>query len=175
MKQSGNEPEGGIYIERKVFYSAAYQALSKNARMILLAMLDARQINPAYKKAVKKGFRADRYLDLDKIKMPYTKLKEKYGIPTGSIPRAIDELLAIGFIEIKHAGGAGEHDQTVYALLDDYLAWTKGKVFRLRQRDLKRGFQGKGLGAITPKCKQCGKPLVSNEKGIGMCADCIFN
>ncbi|WP_054032504.1 hypothetical protein [Desulfatitalea tepidiphila] len=135
-------PEGGIYIERKVFYSAAYQALSKNGRMVLLALLDARQINPAFKKSLKQGFRADRYVDLDRIKMPYTKLEGVFGLARTSIPRAIDELLAKGFIEIKHAGGTGEHDMTIYALVEDYLGWTEHKIFRQRQRDIRRGYQG---------------------------------
>lgn len=138
-------PEGGVYFERKVFLSAAYLALSKNGRMALLAMLDARQKNPAYKPSGK-GFRTARFVNLDQIKMPYTKLREKYGIPTQSIPRAIDELLANGFIEIKHVGGAGEHDMSVYALIEDYLQWTVGVVFRQRHRDVRRGFQGRKLG-----------------------------
>jgi len=117
--------------------------------MLLLALLDARQTNPAFKKFVQKGFRADRFIDLDKITMPYTKLQAVYGIPRQSIPRALDELLAKGFVEIKHAGGAGEHDMTVYALIEDYLRWTKGKVFRQRQRDVHRGWQGRFLGVVS--------------------------
>ncbi len=156
---------GGIYFERKMFLSSAYQALNKVGRMFLLALLDARQTNPAFKKQVKKGFRTDRFIDLDKIKMPYSKLIETFGIPIGSIPRGIDDCLAKGFIEIKHQGGSGEHDQTVYALIEDYLEWTKGKVFRQRQSE-KRGFQGKRLGATALKCTKCGGPMdsVTNKK-----------
>jgi hypothetical protein len=149
MKHTDDEPTGGIYFERKIYRSKAFQALSKNARMVLLAMLDARQVNPTYKKAAKQGHRADRYVDLDKIKMPYTTLHKDFGMPVQSIPRAIDDLLAKGFIEIKHAGGAGEHDMSVYALIEDYLQWTDDKVFRQRKRDgIRRGYQGRKLGAI---------------------------
>lgn len=148
MKNSENE-EGGIYFERKVYRSDAYKALSKNARMVLLAMLDARQTNPAYKPREKKGHRAQRFINLDKITMPYVRLKETYCIPVQSIPRAIDDLLAKGFIEIKHAGGAGEHDMSVYALIDDYLEWEVGTIFRHRKKDVRRGFQGRLLGATA--------------------------
>lgn len=135
------EPSGGIYFERKVFRSTAYISLSKNARMVLLAMLDARQTNPAFKKKVRKGFRAERYIDLDKISMTYKQLTRDYGIPSQSIPRALDDLLARGFIEIKHRGGAGEHDKSIYALIEDYHRWESGKVFRQRPIGAHRGFQ----------------------------------
>lgn len=148
MKHS--EKKGGIYFERKVYQSDAYKALSKNARMVLLAILDARQTNPDYKPNTDKGHRSHRFVDLDKITMPYVKLREIYGVPTPSIPRAIDDLLAKGFIEIKHAGGAGEHDMSVYALIDDYVDWEIGTVTRQRKKDARRGFQGKRLGATAP-------------------------
>jgi hypothetical protein len=140
---------GGIFFERKVFLSAAYQALSKNARMVLLAILDARKVNPTFKKSVKSGPRSERYVDLDKIKMPYNMLVSRYGIRRASIPAAIDDLLAKGFIEIKHAGGAAEYDQSVYGLIEDYLEWKPGMIFRRRQRDIKRGFQGRKLGVVA--------------------------
>jgi hypothetical protein len=149
-----NDHTGGIFIERKLYLSDAFLALSKNARMVLLAFLDCRQTNPAFKKAVKGGFRADRYVDLDKIKMPYVKLNQRYGVPVQSVSRALDELLAKGFIEIKHTGGAGEHDQSIYGLVDDYLRWSDGITFRQRKKDVRRGFQGKGLGALLPNCNQ---------------------
>lgn len=146
-----HKPNGGIYFERRVYLSDAYKALSKNARMVLLAMLDSRQTNPAFKPRVKKGHRAQRFIGLDNIKMPYVQLRDTYGVPTGSIPRAIDDLLAKGFVEVRHAGGAGEHDMTIYALVEDYLSWQAGTVLRRRRKDVRRGFQGRRLGATDPE------------------------
>lgn len=154
-----DEHNGGIYLERKVYLSKAYKALTKNARMVLLAMLDARQTNPAFKPRAKKGHRSQRFIDLDKITMPYAKLKEKFGVPAQSVPRAIDDLLAKGFIEIKHVGGAGEHDMSVYALVEDYLTWQVSTVFRRRKKDVNRGYQGKGLGVAA---KQKNKTRTQN-------------
>lgn len=151
MKQEDKEPEGGIYFERKVFHSKAYLALSKNGRQALLAFLDARKQNPAFKKDTKKGFRSHRFIDLDKITVTYNEFKEIYGIPVQSVPRAIDELLAKGFIEIKHQGGAGEHDKSVYALIEEYRRWEAGKVFRERTRDVRRGYQGRKVGVMDPR------------------------
>jgi len=74
---------------------------------------------------------------------------EARGISRGSFVRAIDELLAKGFIQIAHKGGAYDKDKTEYSLVDDYLQWRPdGPPIRTRERDLKRGFQGAGLGAV---------------------------
>lgn len=128
-----------------MYQSEAFLSLGKNARMIVIALLDARIRNPLFSKDVKAGkrkkSRQPRFKDLDKIEMPYMTLQKKYKIPQQSIPRAIDQLLAHGFIRITHAGGRGEHDKAQYGLIDDYLKWEPGKVFRVRKRDAKRGFQ----------------------------------
>jgi hypothetical protein len=66
--------------------------------------------------------------------------------------RAIDELLAKGFIEIVEYGGAYEKHKSVYALIDDWMNWKVGDTpIRLRKRERQRGYQGKGLGSVKQK------------------------
>lgn len=66
------------------------------------------------------------------------------------ITRAFDELLAKGFISIAEYGGAFEKHKQKYSLENDWAAWQWGDPpIRIRKRDRKRGFQGKG------KTKHC--------------------
>ena len=63
--------------------------------------------------------------------------------------RGLDELLAKGFIEIIDPGGAYQKHKAVYGLADDWQYWRPGTPpIRERKKDVKRGFQGKGLGAV---------------------------
>lgn len=76
--------------------------------------------------------------------MTYGELEKKYWIKTQSATHAIDELLAKGFIEIRHKGGAYKHDKFVYALVGNWMLWRKGDPpFSERKKDsVKRGYQG---------------------------------
>jgi hypothetical protein len=101
----------------------------------LLAALDARQSNKAFRKNAKSGHRAQRYNNLDRLTVPYSSVTREFGIPKQNIPAAIEDCLAKGFIKIQHRGGAAEHDATIYALVDDYLKWKRGVVFRTRPKE----------------------------------------
>lgn len=173
--KSQKQNSGGIYFERKMYQSKAFCSLTKNGMKFLFAVLDQRQRNPAFKKSVKKGFRAERFVDLDKIEVPYETAHKKYGIPVTKVSTAIDDCMAKGFIDITHQGGKGEHDKSTYALLEDYLTWEPGQVIRKRPKDARRGYRGKRLGASAPKCRECGTQLKHDaDISVGICADCIF-
>jgi hypothetical protein len=65
-----------------------------------------------------------------------------------SIPIALDDLLAKGFIKISYHGGACKHDKNKYALSDRYLIWTpESAPFEVRPRREKHGYQGRRIGA----------------------------
>ena len=89
----------------------------------------------------------------DELTMTYKELENSpfcFTIPR--ITRAFDELLAKGFITIVDCGGAYRKHKAVYALSDLWEQWKQGnKPFNKRLRDAKRGFQGKGKGAISKK------------------------
>jgi hypothetical protein len=90
----------------------------------------------------KKGKKKTTWID-DNLTMTYLELEKTYGVTRPRIVRAIDELLAKGFIEIRHHGGICQKDKSIYAMSDNYLIWTPGVVFSKREYDLKRGYQGK--------------------------------
>lgn len=145
-------PRGGYYWERAMYQSDAFLSLSKNAMKLLIALMDARMRDKSGNNARKPGKRSKvRFTNLDRIQMPYSVLRETYSMNDDGIARAKDELLAKGFISLTREGGTGQHDTALFALIDDYQHWTKGIVFRTRRRDVRRGYQGKRLGASAPE------------------------
>ena len=140
--------KGGFYWERDLYQSKAFLDLHKNAMIMLIALMDARKREyPSQAKDKKGRKRKPEFINLDRLEMPYTTLKKKYGMNQAGIVRSVDKLLANGFIEIKQYGGLGKHDVTKYALVEDYLEWEPGTVFRKRTRDVRMGYQGRRLGA----------------------------
>ncbi len=151
----GNNKAGGFYWERTVYQSQAFLSLGKNAIKFLIALYDVRKReNPSSAKDKKGTKRKQVFVNLDCLEMPYKTLEKKYKMNQQGITRAIDELLAKGFIKISHHGGLGEHDKNRYALIDEYLIWKPGILpIRNRNRDVRRGYQGKCLGASKKKTR----------------------
>ncbi len=66
---------------------------------ILIALLDNRQREPQSKAKDKKGNkRKPKFINLNSLEIPYGTLEKVYKINRSSIPKAIDEILAKGFI-----------------------------------------------------------------------------
>ena len=162
----GKKKSGGIYIERELYQSEAFLSLNKNAIKVLFALLDNRNRGP---KKDKKGINRRRpFINLDSLVIPYGTLEKVYKISRGNIPKAIDELLAKGFLKIAYHGGACKHDKSKYALSNNYLFWTKYTApFEVRPQREKHGYQGRRLGA-TAKWKIIiaheKVPLLTHEK-----------
>jgi hypothetical protein len=144
---------GGIYIERELYQSKAFLSLGKNAMKILIALLDNRmRETPRQAKDKKGNKRKPRFINLDSLEIPYGTLEKVYKINRSSIPKAIDELLAKGFIKISYHGGACKHDKSKYAWSDNYLLWRPGaERFEIRPKREKHGYQGKRVGATKAK------------------------
>jgi len=65
----------------------------------------------------------------------------KFGITQPRLTRAIEQLLAKGFITIIHPGGGHRHDKAIYGLSDKYLTWKPGMVIEKREKEsVQRGF-----------------------------------
>ena len=107
------------------------------ALRVLIAFLDKRVKENSGRARDKRGNkRKPKFINLDKIYLTYGELEKKYWIIPQSATRAIDDLLAKGFIEIKHKGGAYKHDKTRYALVDNWMLWRKNSSpFSVRQID----------------------------------------
>ena len=55
--------------------------------------------------------------------------------------RAIDQLLAKGFLSIVNPGGTFRQDKAVYKLSDNWMLWQPGLSFETRVKEkVKRGF-----------------------------------
>jgi hypothetical protein len=145
--QRKNLPRGGFYWERELYLSDAFLSLNKNSMKFLIAILDSR----IRAKNSRGKFIKGKFINLNNLEMPYYTLEKKYKMPRGSITPALDELLAKGFLTIKKLGGIYRGDKSIYAWSDNWVMWKEGIIYGKRERDVKRGFQGKRLGAARKK------------------------
>lgn len=123
----------GTFLERDLFESDAFWALKGGAPQMLIYILGKRD----FKKS-KNG----RYCVNDhELTLSYLELG-KLGVTQPRATRGFDELLAKGFIELKHQGGGCQKDQSIYGLSSKWQLWKKGIAFFKRPIALKRGFQG---------------------------------
>jgi len=128
----------GTFIERRMFESRPFLALQGSASQLLVLFLGKRNFDPIGKKGSKKRV----CVNCDSITFTYIEAKERHGFTKPRFSRAIDELLAKGFIEIKHQGGAYKQDKTIYALSVRWTYWNPGTVFERREKDpVQRGFR----------------------------------
>ena len=143
---AGPGASGGFFIDRILFMSDAFLSLNNSGKTMLLALLNARKKETYKDRKTKKTIQ--KFTNDKNLEMPYMTLKKVWGLSQQAVSRAIDELLAKGFIEIVHQGGLGEHDKARYALIDDYQRWKPKMIpFRTRGHDVRRGYQGQRLGA----------------------------
>ena len=144
---------GGFYWERELYQSDAFLSLNKNAIKVLIAILDSRQRESKDQAKDKKGRkRKPKFINLDRLIVPYGLIEKIYKVPHGRIPAAFDELLAKGFLKIVYHGGRSKHDTNIYAWSDNYLLWDlKAGPFEVRPKREKHGYQGKAMGARRAK------------------------
>lgn len=128
----------GTWIEREMFLSPAYLNLKGFAPQLLTLFLSKREFA---RTKDKKGNKQYQCLNPNSICFTFKEAEKKHGIPIGRFNRAIRELLAKGFISLNHQGGAYRQDKSIYALSDKWILWQPGKIFEVRKRDVKRGFQ----------------------------------
>jgi hypothetical protein len=138
----------GTFIERDLFESDAFWALTGAAPQMLIFLLGEREFRKTSNKVNQK-----KCVNADNLTLSYIELKE-LRVTQPRATRGFDELLAKGFITIEHAGGGCKGDQSVYALSNQWMFWKKGTVFSKRPDVVKRGFQGG-----SKKSKQHTNPL----------------
>ncbi len=157
----------GTFIDTKMFLSEAFlslgqpgtsPAISSVSTQVLIMILGKRQFSNAKDR---KGLKTKQRTDDNRFALTYKELlsygarldrngnRVKGCMTIPKITRAIDELLAKGFIEVVEYGGAYEKHKSIYALVDDWATWKVGDPpIRIRSNDVKRGYQGKPLGAV---------------------------
>jgi len=148
MKKRKN---GGTFLDREMYQSPAFMSLKTFSTKLIILLLDKRMRESESQAKTKKGNRRKpRFVNLDNIRMTYGELEKKYGVHPQTILRAFDELLEKGFIEVRYRGGKCTHDQNAYALIDKWMLWRPGaEPFSVREKDVRRGRQGKRIGATA--------------------------
>jgi hypothetical protein len=128
---------GKIWIDRGMIESKAYLSLTGFASQLLIMVLGKRR----FEKQGRKGKEKWVLVNGDQINITYTEFQREYGITQPKLTRAIDQLLAKGFLSIIHPGGTYRHDKAVYALSDNWIIWKQGMAIQKREKEqIKRGF-----------------------------------
>jgi len=144
----GYKTSGGTFLERELLDSKAYIALKGVAPQVLTLFLGKRW----FERVGRKGKEKHHCVNCDSLIFTYIEAEKKYGITKSRFNRAIDELLAKGFITIKHAGGGYQQDKSVYALSDKWVSWRPGIVIERREKEcVLRGFCRPKKGNSTSK------------------------
>ena len=100
-------------------------------------------------KFLKKGDKIPTLLKKD-FTMTYKELEAPpFEFHPEQIRRCLKMLLVRGFIKIVHQGGAYKKDKTIYEYCDNWIIWKPGMDFSSKKKNVHRGFQGQGLGAVS--------------------------
>ena len=134
----------GTWIEQDMAMSRAYLSLGGFAPQLLILFLMKRDIDKKHN-CLNANSITMTYAELENIhnrgKRP-KKDQAKDGITKTWILRAIEELMAKGFIKIVHRGGTYKQDKSIYALTDNWKYWQKGMVIFKREIDIRhRGYR----------------------------------
>lgn len=146
MARKKGKLKSGTWVERDLFTSRAFWALRGAAPQLLIMFLGKRDM-------MKDGNGSYSAKNARNITMTYLELENLWteksggkvdGIERKRIIRSNDELLAKGFIEIVHQGGAYQQDKTIYALSENWRFWREGTVFNKRTKETRqRGYVNK--------------------------------
>jgi len=127
----------GTWIEREMFESNAYLSLTGFAPQLLILIMGKRQFITHGRKGKEKRV----CTNCDKINITYIEFKNKYGITQPRMTRAIDQLLAKGFLAIVNPGGTYRQDKAIYSLSNNWVIWQPGVLFEVREKEsVERGF-----------------------------------
>lgn len=140
--------KSGTWVPRDIYMSKAFHSLRGFAPQLIILFLAKRDMDNQY-----------RCTNANNITMTYKELENIYnagkenknlpksGIKRPRIIRAIDDLLAKGFIIIVSHGGAYRQDKSIYGLSDQWQWWCEGMVCNTRPKEPKKGYQGRRIGA----------------------------
>ena len=130
----------GTYIEANILESQAYLSLSGIAPQVLSLFYLKKQYEKVGGK--KNGKQKRVCINGNSLSLTYIEAKEKYGITQPRLTRAIDDLLAKGFLICIHQGGAYQQDKSIFGLSENWRLWRPGMVFETRKKEtVKRGFR----------------------------------
>lgn len=128
-------------LSKEMVYSQAFQSLKLSERKVLdFAMLERRMEKTTVRKQKKK-----RYTTSNEILIPYRQLNaDPFNMNNSTITRAIDKLLAIGFLTITEQGGSKQGHATKYKFIEKWRTWIPGdSAIEKRKTYPNRGFTNK--------------------------------
>jgi hypothetical protein len=137
VKRPRHKKSGGAFVERELYESKAFLVLKGVTPQVLILFLGKRWFEKVGRKGKEKRF----CTNCSELVFTYIEAEKEHGITKSRFSRAIDDLLAKGFITIEHKGGGYQKDKSVYALSDQWRFWRPGTVFEERKREsVQRGF-----------------------------------
>lgn len=107
-----------MFVSRALITSKAFLSLKIAAACkVLMIFLSKCQVE---KLRTRPGSRDREWVIVNngEIQFTYIEAKEKYGLSSGRFTRAIDRLVAVGFIDIVKSGFGLKRDVTLYAISD---------------------------------------------------------
>lgn len=125
-------------------YSEAFQALKLSERKVLDFALLERKIENVGGRGRKKRFEPT-----NNILIPYRQLNEPpFNLNNSTVTRAIDRLLALGFLTIIERGGSRQGHASKYKLIDKWQYWKPGdEPIETRQKYCNKPFTKKSTHA----------------------------
>lgn len=130
-----------FWLTPELVHSAAYRSLSKIESDILMFIMNLRQY-PKVTKKTKRDYHQP--INSHMILIPYKTVQaflSEGGFPPpteSTITRAIHKLMAVGFIDVVHIGGAGPHDVSKYCLTHNWRIWKIGDPLIFTKAGLSR-------------------------------------
>lgn len=131
-------PSDIIVIERELLNSKVFRSPRATAKDVYF---DFRMKCRIRKTKARPGRKSERViLNNGEIEYCYSEA-EKKGIPRSTFMRALDELIAKGFIDVTHSGSGGKKgDKSKYAISDRWSEWGTDKfIGKCRPKDNRRG------------------------------------
>ena len=110
-----------LYVPRGLVESRAFVGLTGRAPQVLLIFYSKRRVE----KLRRPGARGERFRDTNngQIIFTYRKAEKDYGLTRRIFTRALDQLIARGFIDVTKAGSGLEGDASLYGLSDRWWAF----------------------------------------------------
>ena len=147
--------EKGFYVFDELIRSDAFRGLTGTEKEILLFVLSRRKYQKHTKKTPRNAWEP---LNGNNLTIPHVAIVDFFGKgneppPAAStIAKAINALMAHGFIEAISIGGNGKGDMTVYRLAHDWRVWRKGDppVYTKAGMARAKGFCIPGSGVFCP-------------------------
>ena len=151
--------EKGTYIVDELFQSDAFRTLTGTEKDICLFMFTRRKYLKHTKKTPRNTWEPS---NRDNITLPYPAIKEfftKGTVPPpnpSTVSRAINALMAKGFLDVVKLGGNGPGDMTIYRLTYEWREWRTGdpSVYSKAGLTSAKGFCHPGTKEWCPAAKQ---------------------